>query len=174
MSNDFVQPKISKKVMFLKQIFLAPKMQRLNSFLKFIFLFFGKTGKKKIIFTKSILDIFIFVHFEKVDPSFVFTFLCRGLICSKRVPTFCREAKKNAKIHVGIHKYFNYFVSTPEKLALFILRQLLVPKVRKCQLFQYKNVVERFHTIDFVQISQESPILVEFTTYKPHQTTRLA
>ena len=74
MSNDFVQPKFSKKVTFLKQIFLAPKMQRLNSFLKFIFLFFGKTGKKKIIFTKSILDIFIFVHFEKVDPSFVFDF----------------------------------------------------------------------------------------------------
>ena len=76
------------KITFLKQIFLAPKMQRLNSFLKIIFFIFGKTGKKKIIFTKSILDIFIFVHFEKVDPSFVFTFLCRGPIRSKRVPTF--------------------------------------------------------------------------------------
>ena len=174
MSKNVRPPTFSKKITFCQQTFLLPFMQRFLKFLKIKFLFFLKTAKKKIICIKSILDIFIFVHFEKVDPSFVFTFLCRGLICSKRVPTFCREAKKNAKIHVGIHKYFNYFVSTPEKLALFILRQLLVPKVRKCQLFQYKNVVERFHTIDFVQISQESTILVEFTTYKPHQTTRLA
>ena len=32
----------------------------------------GKDKEKKIICIKSILDIFIFVHFEKVDPSFVF------------------------------------------------------------------------------------------------------
>jgi hypothetical protein len=84
----FCPTKNFQKNHFFKTNILAPKMQRLNSFLKFIFLIFGKTGKKKIIFTKSILDIFIFVHFEKVDPSFVFTFLCRGTICSKRVPTF--------------------------------------------------------------------------------------
>ena len=41
-------------------------------FLKNNFSFFQKTAKKKIICIKSILDIFIFVHFEKVDPSFVF------------------------------------------------------------------------------------------------------
>ena len=47
-------------------------MQRTNIFLKIKFSFFQKTAKKKIICIKSILDIFIFVHFEKVDPSFVF------------------------------------------------------------------------------------------------------
>jgi hypothetical protein len=64
--------KNSKKVTFCQHIFLLPFMQRTNNFLKINFLFFEKTAKKKIICIKSILDIFIFVHFEKVDPSFVF------------------------------------------------------------------------------------------------------
>jgi len=74
MSKNVRPQKFSKKFTFKKQIFLAPFVQRINEFLKINFLFFEKTGKKKIICIKSILDIFIFVHFEKVDPSFVFDF----------------------------------------------------------------------------------------------------
>jgi hypothetical protein len=80
--------KIRKKSLFIKNNVWHHVCSESENILKHIFLIFGKTGKKKIIFTKSILDIFIFVHFEKVDPSFVFTFLCRGRICSKSPPTF--------------------------------------------------------------------------------------
>ena len=74
MSKNVRPSKISKKCTFLKQTFLLPFMQRTNNFKDFGFFIFEKNRKKKIICIKSILDIFIFVHFEKVDPSFVFDF----------------------------------------------------------------------------------------------------
>ena len=78
--------KKSKKVTFYQHIFLLPFMQRTNIFKNFHFSFFQKTAKKKIICIKSILDIFIFVHFQKVDPSFVFDVFFDG---KKKTKIYC-------------------------------------------------------------------------------------